>query len=835
MFTGRLRDSTIKDFNRAEAAQLIPKSTPFLRGLFDYIAGINIDERIIWVVDSLAEIFVHTDVADIMKSLGEEGSIKDPVLHFYETFLSKFDADARRKSGSFYTPQPIVDFIVRSLDALLISDFNLPLGLADYSRLSKKGAEFHRVQILDPACGTGTFLAQTILRIHSKFANNQGAWSAYAAEDLLPRVHGFELLMASYALAHLKLDIVLRSTGYLQDEAPINKKLFQRVDLFDERYEEIRGNAIVKNTKRRLSVYLTNSLEEADVNAPALFGAEWLTDEAHEANIIKNDLPIMCIIGNPPYRSESSNKSRFINELISVYKREADGGKLKERNIKPINDDYVKFIRLAEYYIEKNGSGVLAFINNNAYLDNPTFRGMRYKLLTCFDKIYIINLHGRSMWGKELTPDGVEDKNVFDIQVGVAINIFVKTGEKPEGSLAELKYTDLYSDKRKVKFDWLNEHELDNIPFRDIKPTAPYYFMIPKDYTLQEEYNRGFNLQELFKLNSVGIVTGRDSLAIQFTEGEMLNTLNDFASLSIEAARARYNLGKDTRDWSVAGAQRDIISSVIDPNRIVKIAYRPFDLRVTYWTGNSKGFQCMARARAMEHIVWKDNLVLLSERIISSKGYDWTEVNVADKIYDKHMLGSACYGFPLYVYGGINGREPNLDGAIVDKLEEIIGFPPLPEDIFYYIYALLHNPSYIKRFAEFLKTDFPRIAYPKDSADFSQNVLIGKKLVELHLLRVDLQSSITFSGDGDCIVRYVKRGDKERVYINDTQFFTNVTDDMWEFKVGGYQAAEKYLKDRKNRTLTLVEINHYRKVLAVLSETRLIMGGLSYNPVLQFN
>ena len=410
MFAARLHDPTLPTFSRQEAAELIPKSNPFLRKLFGYIAGPELDDRIKWVVDGLIEIFLACNVEDILKSYGKATKMEDPIIHFYETFLSEYDPKLRKARGVWYTPAPVVNFIVKAVDDILKTEFNLPQGLADNTKTKIKvnlqgkqvEQDVHRVQILDPATGTGTFLAEVVKHIHKKFEGQQGIWSSYVETHLLPRLNGFELLMASYAMAHLQLDLLLTETGY----KPTLPSL---------------GGA----GGGRLRVYLTNSLEESHPDTGTLF-ANWLSTEANEANFIKRDTPVMVIMGNPPYSGESANKGDWIMKLMEDYKKEPGGKeKLKEKNPKWINDDYVKFIRFSSHLIEKNGEGILAFINPHGYLDNPTFRGMRWHLQKTFDKIYTIDLHGNSK-KKETAPDGSTDQNVFDIMQGVSINIFIK-------------------------------------------------------------------------------------------------------------------------------------------------------------------------------------------------------------------------------------------------------------------------------------------------------------------------------------------------------------------------------------------------------------------------
>lgn len=506
MFAARLHDNTPDNFSRQEAANLIPKTNPFLRNIFQQIAGYDLDERIAWVVDDLVNIFLATDVQKVMKNYKKKGLHHDPMIHFYEDFLSAYNPSLRKAKGVWYTPLSVVQFIVRAVDEILKRDFNLAEGLADHSKFThevvneqyKKGEringkltkptirkEMHRVQILDPATGTGTFLAEVVNQIYDKFQDMQGMWQGYVNDHLLPRLHGFELLMASYAVAHLKLDMLLEQTGFNHAE-----------------------------NKKRLKIYLTNSLEECHPDTGSLW-AQWLSDEASAANRIKRDCPVMVMIGNPPYSGESQNKGEWIMHLMEDYKKEPGGEThLKERNPKWINDDYVKFIRLAQYYIERNKYGVIGFINPHGFLDNPTFRGMRWNLLKTFDKIYTINLHGNNK-KKEVCPDGSPDENVFDIQQGVSINLFIKTGEKKAKELGKVYYYDLYG-KREEKYNFLTNTPFSEVKYKELNPIAPMYFFVPKDFELMEEYEKGVSLDSIFCQTNVSVVTAKDKILVDF-------------------------------------------------------------------------------------------------------------------------------------------------------------------------------------------------------------------------------------------------------------------------------------------------------------------------------
>lgn len=832
MFAARLHDPTLDNFSRQEAAELIPKSNPFLRKLFGYIAGPDIDDRIKWIVENLAEIFLACNVEEILKNYGKSTKMEDPIIHFYETFLSEYDPKLRKSRGVWYTPQPVVNFIVRAVDDILKTEFNLPQGLADTSKTTikvntqtadKRSAtgykqmeqEVHKVQILDPATGTGTFLAEVVKHIHKKFQGQQGIWSNYVETHLLPRLNGFELLMASYAMAHLKLDLLLTETGYKP------------------------------TTNQRFRVYLTNSLEEHHQDTGTLF-ANWLSTEANEANHIKRDTPVMCVIGNPPYSGESANKGEWIMSLMDDYKKEPGGKeKLKERNPKWINDDYVKFLRYGQHFIEKNGSGVLAFINPHGYLDNPTFRGMRWNLLKTYDKIYTIDLHGNSK-KKETAPDGSPDQNVFDIQQGVSINVFVKTGKKKANELGKVFHYDLYG-KRDFKYDFLNENSIQSIDFNELPNIAPMYFMVQKNFEAQKTYDEGFSVSELFSLNNVGIVTARDKFTIHQTKEEVKSTIDEFLSLEDEEARKTFNLGKDVRDWKVSYAKADLENYYPDKGSFTKLSYRPFDDKWTFFTGKSKGFHCYPRTEVMQHFILGKNIGLTLCKQFKT-GDNYVHAFIANKViessYVSNRTSEITSTFPLYIYPETNGqqtieqsneRKPNLKAEIVNQIAENLGltftnekeatentFAPI--DILDYIYAVLHSPTYREKYKEFLKIDFPRVPYPKDKDTFWQLVKLGGEIRQIHLLESPkVEQYITqYPIDGNNEVGKPKYKDG-KVYINDKQYFDNVPQVAWEFYIGGYQPAQKWLKDRQGRTLEFDDILHYQKIIVALTETDRLM------------
>ncbi len=819
MFAARLHDPTLPTFSRQEAAELIPKTNPFLRKLFGYIAGPDIDDRIKWIVDSLVDIFLACNVRDILKNYGKSTKMEDPIIHFYETFLSEYDPKLRKARGVWYTPQPVVDFIVRAVDDILKTEFDLKEGLADTSKTKIKvnlqatdkrykaniktvEEEVHRVQILDPATGTGTFLAEVVKHIHKKFEGQEGIWSNYVETHLLPRLNGFELLMASYAMAHLKLDLLLTETGFKPKR------------------------------DQRLRVYLTNSLEESHPDTGTLF-ANWLSSEANEANHIKRDTPVMCVIGNPPYAVSSANKGEWIQDLISDYKKN-----LNERKIN-LDDDYIKFIRYGQHFIDKNGSGVLAYISNNSFIDGVTHRQMRNHLLESFDKIYIADLHGNSK-KKEIAPDGSVDQNVFDIMQGVSINIFVKTGKKKKTELGQVFHYELYG-KRDLKYEVLNSNSFYKIGWVKLKYKSPYFFFSPKDFAEDDVYKKGFEVEKLFINTNTGIQTKRDHLCLQFDKQKLEGIKTDFLSLEDEEIRRKYNLVEDNRDWKISYARLDLATN---KPITIPIIHRPFDVKWTFYTGKSKGFIGYPRDSTMRQMLSGDNYALLLGRQNKSGTVDsfFVSNHVSEMKCAERTIQS--YHFPLYMYPNDQGQQtiegssirvPNLKTEILDQIGILLNLKFVPEkptkkdtfapvDILDYIYSVLYSPKYRNKYKEFLKIDFPRIPYPKDQKKFWKLVELGGELRRLHLLEsLTVQKYITkYPVDGDNIVGKIKY-ENGNVFINDSQYFANIPEIAWNFYIGGYQPAQKWLKDRKDRELSYDDILHYQKIIVALTETDKIM------------
>lgn len=816
LFVARYGDKTLDSFTRQEARDLVPKSNPFLQKFFDHIAGPDFDIRLGHIVDELCAVFMVSDVQMLVHKhlrILENNDEKDPIIHFYEDFLKEYDPVERKKMGAYYTPLPVVRFIVREVDRVLKEEFNITNGLSDtekktigtYKHSTKQ--TLHRVQILDPAVGTATFLNEIIKYIHTDFKGQEGRWESYVKEDLLPRLYGFELMMAPYTIAHLKLGMMLQETG-------------------------------VKDLTQRIGVYLTNTLEEGlsrQVNLDMAFGlGSAVAEEASQAGVIKHERPIMVIMGNPPYSGVSSNETKYANNLIAKYKVEPGGAqKLQERK-HWLNDDYVKFIAFAEDVIANNGEGIVSMITNNGYLDNPTFRGMRWHLAKTFDKIYILDLHGNSK-KKESAPDGGKDENVFDIQQGVGIIIAVKTGKKPTNKLARVFYAEIYGD-RKSKFNILNH----GIEFNELLISSPSYYLKPKNTEGESDFNKGIKLDNIFIKNTTGIVTGIDKLSIFLTPSELKSKTSEI--IDTDDPYTKYEI-KDSRRVS----KEERLAELIEASEGIPtpVSYRPFDIRYMYYTKKPENWINSPRFDIMQNFINHENLALVAVRQYKT-GDTYQHAFISTQMAESSLVSNRTseigYEFPLYLYDEGNERYVNFVPNVLAEFTKNLNNSYSSEDIIDYIYAVLHSPNYRKKYKEFLKIDFPRIPIPTQKT-FNDLKPLGKQLRELHLMTSLIlnENTTTFPESGSNIVEEVKywvvesktfwKDDQEpiehkanTVTINKNQYFGNVPETAWNFRIGGYQPAQKWLKDRKNRKLTSDEIVHYERMIKVLIETDRIMN-----------
>ena len=801
LFAARCNSPNGAKFTRQYARDLVPKTNPFLRNIFDHIAGAGLPEIIAPEVDDLAQLLAQADMTSVLKDFGKRTAKEDPVVHFYETFLVEYDPKVREMRGIYYTPEPVVSYIVRSIDHLLKTHFNKPQGLADDQTL-----------ILDPAVGTATFLYMVVTEIYNAMLSQKqkGMWNDYVAEKLLPRIFGFELLMAPYAVAHLKLGLLLQETGYQF------------------------------KSDQRLGIYLTNTLEEAIKHSEVLF-AQWISEEANAAAQIKKEKPIMVVLGNPPYSGHSANKGPWARQLVETYKKDIPELH-KPAQAKWLQDDYVKFIAFGQWRIERTGQGILGFITNHAYLDNPTFRGMRQSLINTFSDVYILNLHG-SVKKKEVTPDGSKDENVFDIQQGVAIGIFIK--EKGKESSAKVRYADMWGG-REGKHCALFDTRIDTTNWEELEPQPPFYLFIPQDTSRLNEYNEFWKISDVMDQNgdpAPGIVTTHDQFAISWSKQEAKDKVSRFLETSSEdEARRLFRLCSQSQ-WNYDRAKRELSTGSWLKN-VKPILYRPFDVR---WTIFDANVAVHRRKRVMRHILAGANIGFCTDKEVNG---DFRHVLCTRQLIDDCTVSlqtkERTYIFPLYLYPAPGemqfekGRRPNLNPDFIKTFSSKLGLKFVedgkgdltetfgPEDVFNYAYAVFHSPTYRSRYAEFLKMDFPRLPLTSDKELFKMLVEKGAELVSLHFMEAPAleqqRTKIKFDVSGSNIVeKVIYNGTAKRAYINKEQYFEGVPPEVWDFHIGGYQVCQKWLKDRKGRKLSDDELTHYQKVVVALKETIRLM------------
>ncbi|MXV82282.1 N-6 DNA methylase [Candidatus Poribacteria bacterium] len=814
LFAARCTLPNATNFSRHTAVEALPRSNPFLVQLFYHVASPTLETNVTYILDDIASLLQNVPTEMLRTAFAARNHLEDPVIHFYETFLAEYDPQRRVDRGVYYTPPQVISYIVRSVDSLLKTELNRPDGLADDGTL-----------ILDPATGTGGFLLAVLDHIRESVTETYGTgeWIQYINAALVKRIFGFELLVAPYTIAHLKLSLFLQAQGWRADE--------------------------------RLRIYLTNTLENPGEMQPSLPFAGFISDEANAALSVKRDEPLLVILGNPPYTRHSANPSRvkgnltFIGELIEDY-RQVDGQPLDEDTSKALQDDYVKFIRWAQWRIDKNGEGIVGYIVNNNFLDAPTVRGMRQSLLEGFNTIYLLNLHGSNR-RTEAVPEAERDENVFDISQGVCILLCVKESDNP--APAKVYYADMWG-SREEKYNALSEADVKSTmrtARNELQPTSPDYLFVPQARDYKAEYDKmEWKIIDIFQTSSIGIVTARDKLTIHWTAEEVRETVTDFVSLSVNEAREKYNLRKDTQDWKVHLAQTDLHNHPDAEQHIKPILYRPFDTRWTYYTGESRGFQCRPRPENMPHLL-ASNIALSVCRIVKSPA--WQHVLITDKItencYISNTTSESGHVFPLYLYpdpeelGISTERALNFKPGFLTALSEALKLSQVepfklpqgisPEEILAYIYAVLYSPTYRKRYYEFLKYDFPRIPLPQDITQFRTLSTLGQRLIDCHLLKESRPEVAPtgrgvpvvhrFEGEGDGIVSRVRYVDG-KVWINPTQHFTNVPLAVWEYEVGAYQVCEKWLKDRRGEMLRYEDVRQYRAILVAVAETLQVMA-----------
>jgi len=816
LFAARTR--TENGFNRKLAYDKIPKTIGILRDVFKFISLGELPQQMEWIIDDISEVLATTDVYKILDEYFNKHKGKDPIIHFYETFLAEYDPKAREKRGVYYTPEPVVSYIVRSLHHILKEYFNKKDGFANQS-----------VTVLDPAAGTLTFLAEAAKLAAEEFTSKygEGKKTGFIKEHILKNFYAFELMMAPYAIGHLKMSFLLEELGY-----------------------GLHGDD-------RFKLYLTNTLEMEELAQTELPGMASLSEESHLAGKIKKEQPVLVILGNPPYSYHSLNVGEWISKEIRGYYH-VDGKPLEEKNPKGLQDDYVKFIRFAQWKIDAAGEGVLGFITNHSYLENPTFRGMRQSLMQSFDEIYLLDLHGNSL-KKEKCPDGSKDENVFDIQQGVAIAIFIKkkvaaplkgaatnTGIKPAAT--SIYHAELWG-VREAKYNWLNKHDIRTTKWKAIKPKSEFYLFIPRDEGLLKQYENYSKITEIFPVNSVGIVTSRDGFVIDINKEVLKRRIRQLRdnNLADEIIKQTFGL-HDTAKFKLKAAREALIKDADWEKSIMQILYHPFDEQ---WLFYYDALIERSRKEVMQHMM-QENLGLVTVRQVAEGVFN--HAFITDNIINYRVTISAkggAYLFPLYLYqqkdkpkkrsfgatmmlfepqAGYMAKKPNLSPALMERLTKEFKKEPTPEQIFYYIYAVLYSNIYRTKYAEFLKIDFSRIPFARDYTLFKKMADYGERLVELHLLKDseqppespltkgELKGVVKFQGKGNDKVEKLKY-EKGKLFINKAQYFEGILPEVWEYRIGGYQVLDKWLKDRKDRVLSLDDIKHYCGIVAVLKKT----------------
>ena len=818
LFIARIYDKTPATFTLQEASELIPSINPFLKKIFKQLALAELHSGVKWIVEELVEIFKVTDMERIMRNYG-----KDPLVHFYEEFLSEYNPKIREEFGVWYTPKEVVSFIVDAVDTILRTELNVENGLADNRLIEYKGKETHKVQILDPATGTGTFLAVVADKIREHYKNQEGLWPEDVVQHIVPRLNAFEYLMAPYTMAHLKL---ATSLGLDKIE--------------DERLE-------------RLNIFLTNSLEEDHPESTLPF-AKFITDESNAANVIKRDTPVMVVMGNPPYNEKSANTGEWIMNLMDDYKQEPGMSRiqvprnkktgkvtykntLKGANPKGINNDYCKFIRLGQNFVEKTNEGVLAYITANTYLDSRLFRGMRYELMKSFDKIYVLNLHGSTM-RKESTEE-VIDQCVFDIRQGVAIIILVKQNKSNSQDLAKVYYKDIYG-KRSFKLEYLSSHSLQDVDFTELTLDAPLYTFRIIDPQIKAHYDEGFKIDALMPQKVQGFKSDKDLIAIQYQKQDIEHIVEEMRSEKTEQ-QLREGIGfKDTRDWKLEGSRQLLKVNKRWNMYFTQVQYRPFDIR---WTYLHKAVVTYPRPLIQSSIFNRKNTVLCLGQQGNVIGDDeWSLVYCSTLPTDINVVPrGGIYLFPMFTYDEMGFCLPNFSHEILKAIEQNIGLHLqdadaeeraeegfLAVDLIDYIYAVLHSTTYRDTYHDFLQNDFPTIPYPTSADYFFRMAELGKTLRELHPLKgitqKDFITTYPVAAQKDNNITRIRKFEETsegvgRVWINKEQYFDGVPTEAWNMIIAGYQPLDKWLKDRKDKHLTGDELLHYQKIVVALDKT----------------
>lgn len=804
-------------------------SNPFLKSFFYQISN-NDDFLVIEElgVVELLDFLSKVDVESILIDFQKENENEDPIIHFYEYFLQKFNPKLREMRGVYYTPDPIAKFIIKSIDSLLEKELLFKGGLLNEN--IDPVTKLPIIQVLDPASGTGTFLFHIInqMKVNWNQTNNSLSetekflhWQKFVKEQLLTRFTGIELLLAPYAIAHLAIQLKLLECNYVPD------------------------------TNDTIRIFLSNTLQRPPVSLQDLSmhsNVDWLSQEIQDTVQFLTYTNVNVIIGNPPYSGHSANKDQWITNLMkgknsdgtrNINYFQVDGNKLEEKNPKFLNDDYVKFFRFAQWRIEKTGYGILAFVTNHGYLDNPTFRGMRSELMKTFNNIYILDLHG-NIKKKETSPDGSKDENVFEIQQGVSIGIFVKIKGLNN---CQVYHYELFG-SRQDKYAFLNKESVNTINWRKIEPFSPWYMFYPLQTNMFNEYNAGYNLADIFSSFSVGIMTGNDDVTIQDNPKTIATIIFDLLKLPEDEFKTKYALKKDRRQWTYKKAKNDVLAQDFSSHdskdeimtkihsKVIKILYRPFDFRYTFFTGNSTGFHERPRTISKSMILGTNVGLVISR---NSKPDPWRDIQITEHAIELGVMatkpGNNAPLFPLYLYSQENTiikKQTNIKIEFINTIKR--NYPSIVKNIyemaFYYIFALLNSNSYRSRYDSFLKIDFPRILLPKNQELFEKLSKIGKELADIQLFKIKIVPTLNVifvKGHEEKIIvrRILIDGDK--IFVNKNQCFTNIPLEVSNFYIGGYKVLEKWFKEKLGKELSTQEVKFFISIVNVIYETIKIM------------
>jgi len=763
----------------------IPHYIPLLKDIFHNTRFDKWESNILWIIDEILLLLNNIDTKIIKNSLSykdlsllkkREKNLADPFLYFYEEFLKVYDKKTKVSRGVFYTPESVVSFIIRSLDVILKEKLDIKKGFLDQS-----------IKVLDFATGTGTFILALIEFIKTELwrTNNQGLFNTEVNEFILENIYGFELLAVPYIICHLRIHEYLESFGFLYQG----------------------------DKKERAEIYLTNTLEN-HTNILLTNFFDDIDEEAGLAHKVKNDEDILVIMGNPPYSNFGQmNQSDWIKEKLSLYKNG-----LEEKKIN-LDDDYIKFIRFAHWKMEKVKKGVIGIITNNSFIDGITHRVMRKELFNTFDEIYILNLHGNSNIG-ETCPDGSKDENVFDIKQGVCISFFIKTGKKKNEN-AGVYYYSLQS-LRDEKYSFLYEKLINNVEWNKLNAESPNYWFKKKDLSLEGEYNKYLGITEIFNSYGSGVKTDRDDLVIDFEKNNLINKIKvAISGIFNDDFRLKYNISNS----SSYKFEDKLKIEQLNENNIIDIHYRPFDIRKIYY---KIGFTSRPAREITQHFIKKDNIGIIFPRLCKEINFNYGYISniIIDVSIGGKNTGSETYISPLYLYPDADSfsqdKIPNYTNDFNTFIKQKGLDNKTPEEILGYIYSVLYSPTYRIKYNDLLKIDFPRIPFTEDKDIFDKLSLIGQRLIDLHLLKVDFDTNIVNFpvSKPDLAVTKVEYKNNQ-AWFNDTTYFDNIPKDIWDYQIGGYQVLDKWLKERKKHNYILkgTDLQHFIKVCNVLAET----------------